>query len=112
MPPKTKDYIKAAVESPDRLPHKIYDAYRKPAEVLQLANIRPGMKVIEFSSYGNYWSTIAVDIIGPKGELYMYDLPPFEPYAKYGQALRREAPEHQVLEHRPQQDRAAQAVPT
>lgn len=88
MPSKTKDYIRKAVENPDRLPqHRIHDAYRKPAEVLQLANIRPGHRVIEFSSYGNYWSTIISDIIGPKGELYMYDLPPFEPYAKFGEAF-------------------------
>jgi predicted methyltransferase len=88
VPAKTKDYIKKAVENPDRLPqHKIHDAYRKPAEVLQLANVRPGHRVVEFSSYGNYWSTMLSDIIGEKGELYMYDLPAFEPYAKYGQAF-------------------------
>lgn len=88
IPPKTKDYIRKAVENPERRPeHRIHDAYRKPAEVLQLANIRPGQRVIEFSSYGNYWSTMISDIIGPKGELYMYDLPVFEPYAKYGEAF-------------------------
>ena len=88
VPAKAKDYIKKAVESPERIPqHKIHDAYRKPAEVLQLANIRPGNRVIEFSSYGNYWSTMISNIVGPKGELYMYDIPVFEPYAKFGQAF-------------------------
>lgn len=93
IPAKTKDYIKKAVENPERLPqHKVHDAYRKPAEVLQLANIRPGMRVLEFSSYGNYWSTMISDIIGPKGELHMYDLPVFEPYAKFGEAFAEKHP--------------------
>jgi predicted methyltransferase len=69
-----KDFIKAAVESPDRpATATIHDAYRKPAEVLQFANIKSGQRVVELSSYGNYWSPMLSDIVGAKGELHMYD---------------------------------------
>ena len=75
MPSKgIKDYVRAAVENPARpLSHTIHDAYRKPAELLDLAGIKPNTKVVELSSYGNYWSTMLADIVGEKGKLYMYD---------------------------------------
>jgi predicted methyltransferase len=74
VPAKARDYIKKAVELPSRpLHHTIHDAYRKPAEVLQFANVRPGQRVVELSAYGNYWSTMLADLLGPKGNLHMYD---------------------------------------
>jgi predicted methyltransferase len=74
VPAKAKDFIKKAVELPSRPAWvTVHDAYRKPAELLTFANIRPGQRVVEFSAYGNYWSTMLADIVGPKGELYMYD---------------------------------------
>ncbi|HTQ36091.1 MAG TPA: methyltransferase domain-containing protein [Steroidobacteraceae bacterium] len=73
-----KDYIRKAVQSPDR-PKAMtdHDFYRKPAEILALSDVRPGSKVIELSSYGNYYSTMLSSVIGPKGKLYMYDMPFF-----------------------------------
>ncbi|MEJ0099486.1 MAG: hypothetical protein WDO12_06985 [Pseudomonadota bacterium] len=74
---KAKDYIRNAVADPARTAdEKTHDAYRMPAEVLQLANVKPGSRVVEFSAYGNYYSKMLVDIVGEKGELWMYD-PPF-----------------------------------
>jgi predicted methyltransferase len=88
-----KDYVRKAVENPDRPANmKIHDAYRKPAELLQLANVRPGGRVVEFSSYGNYWSTLVSDIIGEKGELYMYDMPFAADLSKYGEAFAAKHP--------------------
>ncbi len=76
VPAKTKDYIRKAVENPTRTPEmKTHDGYRLPAEVLQLANVKPGSRVVEFSAYGNYYSTMLADIVGDKGELWMYDAP-------------------------------------
>lgn len=83
-----KDYVKKAVELPSRPAWvTVHDAYRKPAEVLQFSNIRPGQRVVEFSAYGNYWSTMLSDIIGEKGELYMYDPPFAAPAIEQGQAF-------------------------
>jgi predicted methyltransferase len=83
-----RDYIKKAVELPSRPPHhRVHDAYRKPAELLQFSNVRPGQRVVELSAYGNYWSTLLSEVIGPKGELHMYD-PPFAlPLAKAAEAF-------------------------
>jgi predicted methyltransferase len=88
VPAKTRDYVKKAVEMPSRLPQAtIHDAYRKPAELLQFANIRPGQRVVELSSYGNYWSGMLSDIVGPKGELHMYDQPFAEQMIAQGEAF-------------------------
>ncbi|HWL63560.1 MAG TPA: hypothetical protein VNQ32_12225 [Steroidobacteraceae bacterium] len=88
VPSKTKDYIKKAVELPSRPAYAtIHDAYRKPAELLQFSNIRPGHTVVELSSYGNYWSVMLSEIVGPKGQLHMYDPLFAAPLADEGQAF-------------------------
>lgn len=92
MPSKgIKDYVRAAVENPARPEsHKVHDAYRKPAELFDLANIKPNSKVVELSSYGNYWSTMIADIVGEKGKLYMYDHMFAEPFAEQGKKFAAE----------------------
>lgn len=88
VPPKTRDYIQKAVELPTRPPNAtIHDAYRKPAELIQFANVRPGHRVVELSAYGNYWSTMLSEVVGPKGELHMFDPPFAEPLAEQGAAF-------------------------
>jgi predicted methyltransferase len=89
MPAKgIKDYVRKAVESPERTPAMtIHDAYRKPAELFDLAGIKPNSKVIELSSYGNYWSTMLASIVSEKGELHLYDHLFAQPLAKQGQAF-------------------------
>lgn len=88
IPAKTKDFIKKAIENPARTEEmKVHDYYRKPAEVLTFANFRQGMRVVEMSSYGNYWSMLLSETIGPKGELYMYDPPFAAPLIKRGEAF-------------------------
>jgi predicted methyltransferase len=86
-----KDYVRKAVEDPSRNPgHTIHDAYRKPAELFDLANIKPNSKVIELSSYGNYWSTMLWNIVGEKGELHLYDHMFAEPFAEQGKKFAAE----------------------
>lgn len=80
-----RDYVKKAVELPRPLYETVHDAYRKPAELLQFSNIRPGQRVVELSSYGNYWSVMLSDILGEKGELHMFDPPFAAPLAKAGE---------------------------
>jgi predicted methyltransferase len=79
MPAATPDYIRKAVESKDRPDAaKKDDANRKPAELLTLAGVKPGDRVIEFASFGQYFTTLLSAVVGEKGMVYMYDLPYLE----------------------------------
>lgn len=74
--PPIPDYVKAAVASSDRAEAmKARDGGRKPAEVFALSGIKPGDRVLEFGSFGWYDTTIISGIVGPKGRVFMYDLP-------------------------------------
>jgi predicted methyltransferase len=76
MPASTPAYVRAAVESAERpADAKARDANRKPAELLMLAGIKPGDRVVEFASFGQYFSQLLADVVGPQGRVYMYDLP-------------------------------------
>ncbi len=76
IPAGTPTYIRHAIESPERsAEQKARDVNRKPAELLTLSGIKPGEHVIEFASFGQYFTTLLSDIVGPKGMVYMYDLP-------------------------------------
>jgi predicted methyltransferase len=87
MSARTPGYIRKAVASPGRTTEqKARDANRKPAEVLMLAGVKPGDKVVEFASFGQYFTTLLSDIVGPEGSVSMYDLPYTE--ARAGAASR------------------------
>ena len=76
LPAGTPPYIRAAIADPARTPEqRARDFNRKPAELLMLSGIRPGNTVVEFASFGQYFTTFLSDIVGPKGKVYMYDLP-------------------------------------
>ncbi|HTV77802.1 MAG TPA: hypothetical protein VMF03_06065 [Steroidobacteraceae bacterium] len=76
MPAGTPKYIRAAIDDPSRTPEqRARDFNRKPAELLMMSGIRPGDTVVEFASFGQYFTTFLSDIVGPKGTVYMYDLP-------------------------------------
>jgi predicted methyltransferase len=76
MPANTPDYIRKAVQSPARPAAAVArDANRKPAELLALSGVKPGDRVVEFASFGQYFTTLLSDIVGEKGMVYMYDLP-------------------------------------
>ena len=87
VPAGTPAYVKAAIESPARSADtKARDANRKPAELLVLSGVKPGDKVVEFASFGQYFTAMLSDIAGPKGQVLMYDLPYTE--ARSGEASR------------------------
>jgi predicted methyltransferase len=93
IPAGTPAYIKAAVESPTRsAEQKARDVNRKPAEVLALSGVKPGDKVVEFASAGQYFTALLSDIVGPKGQIYMYDLPYTE--QRFGASSRAFAAAH------------------
>jgi predicted methyltransferase len=76
VPAGTPAYVRSAIESPARpADQKARDANRKPAELLTLSGIKPGDHVVEFASFGQYFTSFLSDIVGPKGKVYMYDLP-------------------------------------
>jgi predicted methyltransferase len=76
VPAGTPAYVRHAVESPDRsAEQKARDVNRKPAELLTLSGVKPGDHVVEFASFGQYFTALLSDVVGPKGMVYMYDLP-------------------------------------
>jgi predicted methyltransferase len=98
-PAGTPDYIKKAVESADRPAEATArDANRKPAEILTMSGIKPGDTVVEFASFGQYYSTMISNILGPKGKLYMYDLPYTDKFA--GEASRAFIAQHPNAEYK------------
>ena len=50
------------------------------------AGLKPGDRVVEFASFGQYFTTLLSPIVGEKGLIYMYDLPYTE--ARAGAASR------------------------
>lgn len=87
IPVGTPDYVVKAVQSTDR-PAKdaVRDAARKPAELLTLSGVKPGDKVVEFGSFGQYFTGLLSAVVGDKGSVLMIDLPYLE--QRTGQASR------------------------
>jgi predicted methyltransferase len=93
IPAGAPDYVRKAVQSPERTPAMTArDADRKPAELLMLSGVKPGDKVVEFAAFGQYFTTMLTSIVGDKGMVYMYDLPYME--APTGKASRDFAAKH------------------
>ena len=68
--------IKRAVESPSRpAEQRARDADRKPAETLMLLDLDEGERVVELAAFGHYWTNMLVEAVGPRGHVYMVDMP-------------------------------------
>jgi predicted methyltransferase len=81
--PKTPAFIQKAIDNPARAQaQRDRDANRKPGETLALAGLKPGDRVIEIASFGQYYTDILSAAVGPRGRIYMYDLPYTE--ARFG----------------------------
>ena len=83
----------AVVADPARRDDRDDDARRKPAEILALAKVKPGDKVVDLIPGGGYFSRLFSRAVGPKG--HVYALWPNE-YA----AEAHPAPEHQTAAYR------------
>ena len=94
MPTKgINDAIKKAVQSPDRPADQVErDGWRRPAEILALANIKAGQRVVELSPYGLYYSNLLSAAVGPKGTVHMYEFPHVAEH--YGEANKAWAAQH------------------
>ncbi len=76
VPANTPAHIKRAVESESRTGQQVArDAGRLPAEVLTLADLNEGDHVAEISSFGQYYTPMLVEAVGPLGMVEMYDMP-------------------------------------
>jgi predicted methyltransferase len=64
-------YVSAALADAGRpQADKDNDRLRKPAEMVALADIKPGTKVLELIPGGGYFTRIFSKVVGPKGHLY------------------------------------------
>ncbi len=48
------------------------DANRHPGELIEFAGIKPGMKVVDVSPGGGYFTRIFAKVVGDKGQVYAY----------------------------------------
>jgi predicted methyltransferase len=93
LPEGTPDYIRRAIESPERTAEeKARDSSRKPAEILMMSSIKPGDHVIEIAGVGQYYTKILAAVVGANGKVDVYDLPYTERFA--GPASRAFAASH------------------
>lgn len=76
LPASTPAYIRNAIDSADRSAEtRARDGNRKPAELLMLSGVKPGDRVVEFASFGQYFTQMLSDVVGAQGRVYMFDLP-------------------------------------
>jgi predicted methyltransferase len=76
IPSDTPAHVRRAIESPERTAEqRARDHYRKPAEILTLAEVEEGDRIIEIAAFGQYFTTMLVAAVGPAGHVDMYDLP-------------------------------------
>jgi predicted methyltransferase len=93
IPAGTPDYVVKAVKSTDRPAADVArDAARKPAELLTLAGVKPGDKVVEYGAFGQYFTRMLSAVVGDKGSVLMIDLPYLE--QRMGKASRDFAAAH------------------
>ena len=93
IPDGTPANIRRALESDDRsIQERDRDSLRKPAEILSLLGIEEGDEVIEFASFGNYYTKLLAEAVGPSGHVHMIDMPWTEPFG--GGGSRAFAAEH------------------
>jgi predicted methyltransferase len=58
------------------------DAREKPAEVLALAGVKPGMTVADLFSAGGYYTELLAGVVGPNGKVYAVNNVPYAQYSK------------------------------
>lgn len=58
------------------------DLRDKPADILALGEIRPGMTVVDVFGAGGYWSEILTGVVGPKGSVLLVNNAPYVEFAK------------------------------
>jgi predicted methyltransferase len=87
--------IAASIASPDRpQADRERDAWAKPQTVLTFLGARPGMHVIDYLAADGYYSELLARIVGPKGEVIVYNNGGYSSYV--GQKLAKRFDDHRV----------------
>ncbi len=58
------------------------DALDHPADVLRLAGLKPGMRVVDFLAGDGYYSELASHVVGPQGQVLLLNNPSFEKWSE------------------------------
>ncbi len=76
-------HIAAAIAAPERSDKdRERDARDRPAELMTLAGIRPGMKVADVLGGGGYWSELIYRAVGPEGGVALVNNAPYFNFAR------------------------------
>jgi predicted methyltransferase len=82
---RTADIYDAAVQHAGRTPDDLQrDPLDHPAEVLRLAGIKPGMRVMDFMASDGYYSELLSYIVGPRGHVLLINNPSFDRWSNNG----------------------------
>jgi predicted methyltransferase len=97
---RAADLYDTAVANPARSEDDVKrDALDKPAELLRLAGIKPGMQVADLLAGGGYYSELLSYVVGPKGRVLMLNNAAFD---KWGGGWEKRLAENRLpnVEHR------------
>src|SRR3954454_16197453 len=59
-----------AIADPGRAAYRSVDARRHPAELIALADLRPGQRILDLIPGDGYWTRIFSKVVGPRGRVY------------------------------------------
>ena len=68
--PRPSSVLARALADPARAQDRGQDARRHPAELIALAELKPGQRVVDLIPGSGYWSSIFSRIVGPSGRVY------------------------------------------
>jgi predicted methyltransferase len=81
--PPSSQAVQAALAAQDRFASDAeQDAWRKPTAILEMLEVQPGMKVIDYLAGGGYYTELLSRLVGPEGEVVAYNNDPYLNYAK------------------------------
>lgn len=77
--------IDAAIANPERTAaDRERDTREKPAEVLALAGVKPGMTVVDMFAGSGYYTELLAGVVGANGKVLSVNNVPYEGYSKEG----------------------------
>lgn len=84
--PNAKQAVAAAISDPSRPADDVKrDEARKPAAILEFAQVKPGGTAIDFIMGGGYFTRLLAKTVGPKGKVFAYQPAEFIKFrAQYG----------------------------